>query len=123
MPPGKFGYCIKDKVSGKIISRQARVADNFYRRFMGLMFRNAIREEEALIFYHAPSIHTFFMKFPIDVVFLNKNMKVIRIAKSLRPWKAVTCLGSYVALEFAADTASRCHIKEGDTIDITAFEP
>ncbi|MFA7677012.1 MAG: DUF192 domain-containing protein [Candidatus Omnitrophota bacterium] len=123
MPPGKNRYCIKDKTSGEVISCQASLADSFYRRFMGFMFKDSIDSNEALIFYHAPSIHTFFMKFPIDVIFLDRNMKVIKIAPSLRPWRAVTCLGSYAALEFAANTAFRFHVKEGNILDITTFGP
>jgi len=64
------------------------VADNFIKRAFGLMFKD-IKHNEGLIFYYGKRklhIHTFFMKYPIDVIFLY-NDEVVDIAKNLKPWK------------------------------------
>ncbi|MBN3040972.1 MAG: DUF192 domain-containing protein, partial [Candidatus Omnitrophica bacterium] len=80
-------YTIKKKGTDQAVVANASVADNFILRLLGLMFRESIDPDEGLIFYNAPSIHMFCMRFPIDVVFLDKNHKIIKISHSLKPWR------------------------------------
>jgi uncharacterized membrane protein (UPF0127 family) len=115
-------YTIINKEKQKIISRNARVADNFFLRAIGLMFRKRITEDEALMFYKAPCIHTFFMRFPIDIVFLNKKMQIIRIVLALRPFRAIVCARSYLTLELPSHTSLRNGLKLGDTLDLIPLE-
>ncbi len=64
------------------------IADNFIKRAFGLIFKD-IKDDEGLIFYYNKRklhIHTFFMRYPIDVVFLYNN-KVVDVVKDLKPWK------------------------------------
>jgi len=64
MPKKIVIYNLFNKSKNCLIASKARVADNFLLRFKGLMFRESIDQEEALIFYHTPSIHTFLCVFP-----------------------------------------------------------
>lgn len=61
------------------------VADNFVKRFKGLMFKKNVTH--GLLFKNCRSIHTFFMKEPIDVVATDKNDNIIKAYKSVNPWK------------------------------------
>ena len=112
-------YKIINKENSQTLSAKAKVADSFLKRLRGLMFKKSIGEDEALIFYKAASIHTFFMRFPIDIIFLNKESKVIKICPNLKPWKMVFCLKSAITIEFQANKASINSLKIGDTLEIS----
>ena len=60
----RINYNLFNKSKNCLITSKTLVADNFFRRLKGLMFRKSINKEEALVFYHTPSIHTFYMNFP-----------------------------------------------------------
>jgi hypothetical protein len=111
-------YKIVNKNNGELISTKAAVAQTFFERSRGLMFRGSMDESEALMFYHTPSIHMFFMRFPIDVVFLDKNMLVIKVYKRLKPWRFACCFRSFLTLELPVDTVARKCIQVGDALEL-----
>ena len=115
-------YTIASKEKGTVISSEARIAKSFWLRLSGLMFKKTIDEKEALIFHNAPAIHSCFMNFAIDIVFLDKNNKVIKICPALRPWKMVSCYRSALTIELPAHRASKRSLSLGDTLEITASE-
>ncbi|MBF0542999.1 MAG: DUF192 domain-containing protein [Candidatus Riflebacteria bacterium] len=74
------------KIDQRIIADRLRIADDFLARFRGLMFVPSISENEGLVLEPCSSIHMFFMRFPIDALFLDKNGVSVAIYNSLRPW-------------------------------------
>ncbi|MDD5195814.1 MAG: DUF192 domain-containing protein [Candidatus Omnitrophica bacterium] len=111
-------YKIFNKTTGKILAENTTIADTFIKRLCGLIPRSAIAKDEALLFYNAPSIHMFFMKFPIDLVFLDKNMKVVRVVKGLSPWKMAYCFGAFATIELHANQTSDVPTHNGDTLEL-----
>lgn len=71
--------------TGEVILEDLQTADTFYARFRGLMGRPSIPENAGLMIKPCNSIHCFFMKFPIDVLFLDKEDRVVHISKSMKP--------------------------------------
>tara|TARA_B100000315_G_C14593773_1_gene597488 strand:- start:8963 stop:9319 length:357 start_codon:yes stop_codon:yes gene_type:complete len=112
-------YTIKKKDSQQPIIKSARLADTFFLRLLGLMFRKSIRQDQALVFYNAPSIHMFFMRFPLDILFLDKESKIIRICHSLKPWKMVFTPGARTTIEMASKKAAENSLKAGDVLELT----
>ena len=82
------------------------------------MFRKRVDTNRGLIFYHTNSIHTCFMRFPLDVVFLDKNSRVVKIKRGLKPWRATICRKARVAVEFPSCYAYSEGIELGDSLDI-----
>lgn len=87
---GFFSAYNKDK--NTVLATHARVAETFLSRFRGLMFRAQLEEGEGLLIKHKKnkrflSIHTLFMRFPIDVVFLDEESIVVDVVTGLEPWK------------------------------------
>lgn len=111
-------YSIVNKLTGTTISNQAKIADNFILRLRGLMFQKEIESGQALIFPKAPAIHTCFMRFPIDIVFLDKQNKVIKIFEAVRPWRMVYCPHSALVIELPAQRAAQRSLKLGDSLEI-----
>ena len=70
----------------KLCVSQVRIADSFLSRLRGLMFRRSLEPGEGLLLRNCPSIHCFFMRFPIDVIYLDKEMKVVG-KETVEPWR------------------------------------
>lgn len=96
---------------------QIQLADTFWQRFKGLMFKSSMGVDEGLLITRCDSIHTCFMRFAIDVVYLDRAATVVRLAPSLKPWRLH--LGGRAAvhtLELSAGTVARLGIKIGDSL-------
>jgi uncharacterized membrane protein (UPF0127 family) len=94
-----------------------RLADSFARRLLGLMGRKEIPLGSGLLFVPGGSIHTAFMRFPIDAVFINENGVVVDVAEHVRPWRNAHGSGSFV-LELAAGDAERLGLLPGEPLQL-----
>ena len=74
-------------VGEKLISSKVRVADTVLDRMVGLLKTESLNEGESLLIEPCNSIHTFFMKFNIDVLFLDKDLKIVKIFRDMPPWR------------------------------------
>jgi uncharacterized membrane protein (UPF0127 family) len=102
---------------GTVVCERCTVAHRILPRMIGLLGRKSLRAGEGILIRPAPSIHTFFMRFPIDVVFVSRQGEVLKIAEHVAPWRARSCRHSYAVLELAAGEAGRRGIAVGDRID------
>lgn len=99
--------------------RDLRVADNFWTRFAGLQFTRSLPEGQGLLIKPCNSVHMFFMRYPIDVVFLTKDLVVERLLPDLQPWRvSPVVFGAYQTLELPAGTIARHGLKEGDRLEL-----
>lgn len=78
---------VKVKNTGELVATNVQVANNPYTRVMGLMFKSSMNGMGGLLLNPCNSIHTFFMRFPIDVIFISKEDVVIEVKRSLAPWR------------------------------------
>ena len=90
------------------------IADNYFSRLRGLMFRKEMGADEGLLLKDCGSIHCCFMFFPIDVIYLNDKMEVLKV-ETVRPWR----IGSFVkgarhVLEVPEGAAAS--LQQGDVI-------
>jgi len=102
---------------GRIVCERCSVAHTMFARMRGLLGKRGLDSGEGLLIRPAPSIHTFFMRFPIDVVFLSRQGEVLKVAERVAPWRARSCRHSYAVLELAAGEAGRRGIAVGDRLD------
>jgi len=114
----RITYNLFNKSKNCLIASKALVADNLFLRLKGLMFRDSMEREEALIFYHTPSIHTFFMRFPIEVIFLDKKMQVKEIYQELGPRKIIFSASSSIVIELSAFKTSNQTLEIGDILEL-----
>lgn len=75
------------KKNGNVLASQVRMATSIRDRMLGLMFSDEIPGGDALWIKPCNSIHTFFMKYPIDILFLDQNLNVVKKMEGLRPWR------------------------------------
>src|SRR3989338_6251077 len=103
-----------------ILAENAVIADSLFSRLRGLLGRDSLASSEGLILKPCDSIHTFFMRFPIDVVFVDKNNRVIRLYHSLKPWSlSGIFLRAAFCLELPARTLQFSFTQQGDQIEVS----
>jgi hypothetical protein len=105
--------------TGTTLATNVKVADNLFTRMKGLLGKKGLPIGEALWIKPCFSVHTFFMKFPIDVIFLNKKNQVIAAVRNLKP-NRITRLypQSFSVLELPTGTIAASNTEVGDEIKI-----
>lgn len=105
--------------TGEVLCRRCTLADTPYARFKGLMGRARLDEDEGMLLV-TWSIHTSFMRFPIDVVFLDRNLSVVRVVPGLKPWRVAIEWSAHAIVELAAGTAARAAVEPGEQLSFVA---
>ncbi|TLS35571.1 DUF192 domain-containing protein [Pseudalkalibacillus caeni] len=91
--------------------------NTFFKRFRGLMLKKSLQVEKGIAITPCNSIHMFFMRFPIDVLFLDKRGKVLKIVPHLKPWRIVPPIkNAHTAIELPQGTAERFGVYEGNYV-------
>ena len=93
-----------------------RVADTWVRRLRGALFRRTLPSDQGCVLRPSFSIHTMFMQFPIDVVFLDQDLEVLKISAGVRPFHAASCRGAREVVELRAGEAERRGLEVGDRV-------
>jgi uncharacterized membrane protein (UPF0127 family) len=101
---------------GEVVCERCVVAANAWTRLKGLLGRSSLPVGEGLLLRPTSSIHTTFMRFPIDVVFLDGELRVVKVVPELRPWRFAFGRGARSALELAAGEAARRGIAAGQQL-------
>ena len=106
-----------EKQDGAAVCERCILADKPLRRMKGLLGRSGLEPDEGILLRPAGSVHTFFMRFPIDVVFLDGDLSVLKVV-TLPAWKTAGARGAKVTLELAAGEAARRGVAPGDRLQI-----
>jgi hypothetical protein len=80
-------YRVINETNGQIVATRVTIAQDPRSRAVGLLSRDSLEPGEGLLIKPCSSIHTFFMKFPIDVIFLDKKYKILSIKRAIKPWR------------------------------------
>jgi uncharacterized membrane protein (UPF0127 family) len=100
-----------------ILGETIEVAVTAAQKVRGLLGRDCLEDGQGLIFKGCSSLHTFFMSFPIDIIFTDRNGKVLKAAPAVRPFKLVAApLRAYYAIELPAGAIERSHTRAGDVL-------
>jgi uncharacterized membrane protein (UPF0127 family) len=101
------------------VASDARAPAGLFGRIMGLMFRPALSRGEALLLEPCSSIHTAFMRFPIDVVYLDNNERVVKARPAIKPFRVSAAFGgARSVLELPAGTIERTGTRRGDQLSL-----
>jgi len=108
------------RADGAVVCERCSLADSPLTRLRGLLGRNGLETGEGLLLRPASSIHTFFMRFPIDAVFLDRALVVVGIAGAVEPWRAASRRGAKAVLELPAGESFRRGLAVGDQLTLAA---
>jgi uncharacterized membrane protein (UPF0127 family) len=98
---------------GTVVCEHCLLAETMCARLRGLLGRSGLPSGEGMLLRPAASVHTAFMHFPIDVVFLVREDRVVKVAAEVRPWRAASCRGSRSVLELPAGEAAKQGLRPG----------
>jgi uncharacterized membrane protein (UPF0127 family) len=102
--------------NGDVVCDRCVVAASPLSRMKGLLGRSELRPGEGLLLRPASAIHTFFMRFPIDAVFLDRDWRVVGIACDVAPWRTAGRKGAKAVLELPAGESARRGLRPGDLL-------
>jgi uncharacterized membrane protein (UPF0127 family) len=106
----------------RIVCSQCEVAERTLARMKGLLGRTGLGPGKGMLITPAPSVMTFFMRFPIDVVFLDRDWRVVKVVHRLRPWRVAGARHAIAALELPAGTAEACSLQVGDVLELPPLD-
>jgi len=108
---------IIDETRGTVVAQDVRLAEGVWSRFWGLMGRKALPNDAGLLLKPSSSIHTAFMRFPIDIVFLDRSLQVVKVVPEMKPFRvSVAFGGAHSALELNAGAAAKAGVETGDQL-------
>lgn len=114
-----FGMKVYNSTQNNLVADDVKVANNFVTRTFGLIPKNSLKEGEGLIIKPCCSIHTFFMKFAIDVLFVNKKNEVVALYENVKTWQILPIhLTSQYVIELPAGTITAKNIAKHDIISL-----
>jgi uncharacterized protein len=99
-----------------VVCDRCEVADTVVTRMRGLLGRRGLPHGHGLLIEPTWSVHTWFMRFPIDVVFLDRELNVLKIRKRMRPWRIAARFRARSVLELAAGECDRLEVVVGDRL-------
>jgi uncharacterized membrane protein (UPF0127 family) len=106
--------------AGATVARDVAMADTVWRRFMGLMGRSELPAGAGLYIKPCSSIHMFFMRFPIDVAFVDKDGRVVRLYHGLRPWRMSRVVRrAKAAIELPSGALANAGVGVGDLLTMS----
>jgi len=101
------------------LAEEAVMAETFFKRCQGLLGKKILPAGQALVLKPCNSVHTFFMRFSIDVAFIDKDNKVVKIIPAIPPFRITPIyFNAHFAIEFPAGTLGAANLKEQDTIEL-----
>jgi len=118
----KYHVVLMRHTAGRVLCGRCRIAENPLTRMRGLLGRDSLPSGEGLLLRPAGQIHTAFMRFPIDVVFLDRSGVVLAIFSELAPWRMAGVRGARAVLELAAGEARWRGLEPGDQLEIVSAE-
>lgn len=104
------------EADGAVVCARCTIAATPLRRMRGLLGHASLPSGEGMLLRPAPSVHTFFMRFPIDIVFLDRDDAVVGIKHRVVPWRLAFGHRARATLELAAGEAERLGLQVGDVL-------
>jgi uncharacterized membrane protein (UPF0127 family) len=109
---------VRNHTRNTVLAESADMADTSAKRRTGLLKHERLNPGDGLWIVPCESVHTFFMKFPIDLVYLDKQKKVRKVRHRVPAWRLSVCLSAHSILELPAGTLEQTGTQVGDELAI-----
>ena len=103
---------------GTVLATRLEAAHTGATRNKGLLGRDGLLPGEGLWIAPCESVHTFFMRFPIDLVYLDRKRRIRKVRNSVGPWRISACFTAQSVLELPAGAIAATRTQPGDTVEI-----
>jgi uncharacterized protein len=102
-----------------VIATAVEVADSSAKRSKGLLGRKGLDPGTGLWIVPCEAVHTFWMKFPIDLIYLDREQRIRKLRSNVPAWRLSGCLSAYSVLELPSGTIFESHTQTGDKLDFS----
>ncbi len=109
---------VRNQTRNTVLASEAEVADTSAKRRVGLLRHERLDAGQGLWIVPCESVHTFFMRFPIDLVYLTRDHRVRKTCSRVGPWRISACLPAHSVLELPAGTVEATGTRKGDQLSI-----
>jgi uncharacterized membrane protein (UPF0127 family) len=113
-------HSLRNERTGTVLATQVLPAFDSASRRTGLLRHTSFPEGHAIIIAPSNAIHTFFMRFAIDVAFVSKDGRVLKIRAAVPPWRIAGALRAYAVVELPAGTLKRTETRRGDRLIVVS---
>ena len=113
---------VSNQTRGRVLADRADIADTSAKRRTGLLKHSRLEPGEGLWIAPCEGVHTFGMKFPIDVLFLDRKRRVVKVRGGMPRWRMSACLRAHSVLELPSGTAAASETQAGDQLDLERYE-
>jgi uncharacterized membrane protein (UPF0127 family) len=116
-------HVLENARTGEVVADHLLTAFDSAERRQGLLGRDALAEGSAIIIAPCSAVHTFFMRFAIDIAFVARDGKVIKVRSAVRPWRIAAASGAFAVVELAAGGLARARTESGDVLTCRPASP
>ena len=113
--------CVKNQTRNTMLATRMEVADSGPTRNKGLLGREGLADGEGLWIIPCEAVHTFWMRFSIDLVYLDSKKRIRKLVSEVPPWRLSACLSAHSILELPAGTIRKTKTERGDTLELVAL--
>jgi uncharacterized membrane protein (UPF0127 family) len=109
---------VRNITRDSFLGERVVVAGSNAKRSKGLLGRKELARGEGMWIIPCEAIHTFFMQFPIDLIYLDKKLRVKKVRSSVKAWRISACLSAHSVLELPAGTIQYTQTQPGDVLEL-----
>ena len=113
---------VRNQSRGTLLGDAVELADSSAKRRAGLLQHERLEPGEGLWIVPCESVHTFFMRFPIDLVYLDRRHRVRKVRSAVGAWRLSVCFSAHSVLELAAGSICSAETQKGDMLEFTAVD-
>ena len=117
------GFSLRNERTGAVVAWDLVPAFDSASRRTGLLKHASLQDGTALIIAPSNSVHTFFMKFPIDLAFVARDGKIVKTRDAVGPWRIALSLRAFAVIELSAGRLKRTETVSGDRLVVSARRP
>jgi len=111
--------CVSNRTRNTVLATCMEVADSAEKRNKGLLGRECLAPGEGLWIIPCESVHTFWMRFPIDLVYLDRKKRIRKLKSSVPAWRLSACLRAHSVIELPAGTIFQTQTRIGDILEFS----
>lgn len=114
------GMCLRNQRTGQVLANTLLPALDSATRKTGLLKHTSLGDGEAMLIAPSNAVHTWFMKFDLDLVFVRRDGRVVKTRAGVKPWRMSAALRAFAVIEMRAGTLADRDTQPGDVLELVA---